>query len=487
MKSDNALKNMTDHNEKSKAALNSVVAAVFITLLKIVIGVSTNSLGILSEAAHSGLDLVAAAITFFSVRLSDTPPDVRHPYGHGKIENLSALIETVLLVVTCIWIVYEVIIRLFVRTEAVEASIWSFVVMSISIVVDVTRSRMLLKMAKKHNSQALEADALHFSTDVWSSCVVILGLLAVYCSGYFAPGSLWHRWLINADAVAALLVAAIVVHVSMKMGKKAVDALLDGIPAGMTSDIRTSIASLHGVSRLQSLRLRQSGPAIFVDMVLQIPRLASFEEAHNIASEAEKAVRNILPNADTIVHIEPVAVDNKSIIETIRSIAARHGVGVHGIRVHHVRQDLHLEMHIEVPEHLTLEEAHEQATLMETALHTEISTSISVVTHIEPLGDNTATRLSEPVDATHIMREIHTICLETPDIMDCHNVVVLGDGVRPSVSFHCRMSPSTPIIQAHKVTMALEANIHVRLSGLDRIVVHLEPEPGDTVDTAIPC
>jgi len=162
--------------EKREAALSSVVAALLLTGLKLAIGLLTGSLGILAEAAHSGLDLVAALVTFFAVRLSDRPPDEHHLYGYGKIENLSALIETLLLLITCVWIIYEAIQRLFFKSVEIEASIWAFAVMGISIVVDITRSRILYAAARKHKSQALEADALHFSTDIWSSSVVIVGL-----------------------------------------------------------------------------------------------------------------------------------------------------------------------------------------------------------------------------------------------------------------------------------------------------------------------
>ena len=165
--------------EKKAVARNSVYAAVAITALKIVVGITTGSLGILSEAAHSGLDLVAAAITYFSVHVSDRPADATHQYGHGKVENFSAFLETALLLATCIWIVYEATKRLFFHSVEIEPSVWAFLVMGISIVVDIWRSRRLQRVAEKYNSQALLADALHFSTDVWSSAVVILGLVLV--------------------------------------------------------------------------------------------------------------------------------------------------------------------------------------------------------------------------------------------------------------------------------------------------------------------
>ncbi len=461
--------------EKQKAAMSSVVAAVFLTLMKIVVGISTNSIGILSEAAHSGLDLVAAAVTYFAVKMSDVPPDEKHHYGHGKVENLSALIETILLFVTCVWIVYEACVRIFVSNEHVEASIWSFLVMGISILVDFTRSRMLLRMAKKHNSQALEADALHFSTDIISSFVVLVGLGGIFVGEKLNVHPVWKEYLLKADAVAALAVAGIVVYVSIKMGKKAVDALLDATPVDISEEIRDDIRSLPGVLNLQSLRIRQSGPTMFVDMALQITRSISLDDAHVIAKEAEKIIKSILPNADTIVHIEPVSAGDLSIIETIRDVAAKNRLAVHGVRVHQVRDTLYLEMHVEVPEQLNLEDAHGSVTSFEQELYNAIPTATSIVTHIEPVGEGAALCLSQPIGSAFITSEVISVCKEAADVLDCHDVTILNGGDRPSISFHCRMDSKTPMIYAHKVAAALEASIHLRVPGLDRIVVHLEP------------
>src|ERR1700722_5696380 len=166
--------------EKRAVAGSSVLAAIAITTLKIVVGVTTGSLGILSEAAHSALDLIAALVTFFSVQVSDKPADADHQYGHGKFENFSAFIETALLLLTCVWIVYESVKRLFFHSVEIEPSAAAFLVMFLSIAVDSWRSRALGRIASKYDSQALEADALHFSTDIWSSSVVIVGLALVW-------------------------------------------------------------------------------------------------------------------------------------------------------------------------------------------------------------------------------------------------------------------------------------------------------------------
>ena len=208
--------------EKKNVALSSVLAAVFLTLMKLIVGIMTGSLGILAEVAHSGLDLVAAIVTLFAVRASGKPADSEHTYGHGKIENLSALFETLLLLITCAWIIYEAIQRLFFKSVEIEASIWGFLVMIFAIGIDVSRSRALARVAQKYDSQALEADALHFSTDVWSSTVVIVGLGLVKLSEW-----LHLPWLVKADAVAAMGVAGIVIYVSLQLGRRTIAGLLD--------------------------------------------------------------------------------------------------------------------------------------------------------------------------------------------------------------------------------------------------------------------
>ena len=241
--------------EKNLVALTSVGAAVLLTSMKVVVGLATGSIGILSEAAHSGIDLIAALMTFWAVRASSKPPDSDHLYGHGKIENFSALFETGLLLATCVWIAYEASKRLVFGGGHVEATVWSFVVMAISIGVDLSRSRALASVARRHRSQALEADALHFSTDVWSSTVVILGLLGVWFSQRTGLA-----WLARADSVAALGVACIAALVSVRLGRKAVDDLLDAAPSGLLERIARAAADVEEVVGVSQVRVRRSGP-----------------------------------------------------------------------------------------------------------------------------------------------------------------------------------------------------------------------------------
>jgi cation diffusion facilitator family transporter len=288
-------------HEKRSVALSSVLAAVGLTTFKIIVGVTTGSLGILAEAAHSGLDLVAALMTLFAVRISGRPADHTHHYGHGKVENLSALFETILLLMTCVWIMYEAIRRLVFHQIPLEVNVWSFLVMGTSIVVDISRSRALYRVAHKFRSQALEADALHFSTDIWSSVVVIIGLICVMVSERIPILSFLH----HADAVAAIGVALIVVYVSGQLVMRTIQALLDVAPIGLERKIIMGVEALPGVSNCHDVRMRYSGSQLFVDIHVLIDGNQTLKDAHHLTEEIEQAIQKIVPKADIIVHPEP--------------------------------------------------------------------------------------------------------------------------------------------------------------------------------------
>jgi len=290
-----------DAEEKRSAAQASLLAAVGLTAFKVVVGWLTGSLGILAEAAHSGLDLAASAVTVVAVRLSSEPPDSTHLYGHGKVENLSALAETLLLLATCAWIAREAVERLLFRETAILVTPWSFAVMLTSIAVDLSRSRGLARAARKYQSQALEADALHFQTDVWSSAVVLAGLAAVKCAGFFPR----LAFLRHADAVAALGVCCLVAWVSAQLGRRTVDALMDRAPEGMEARIAAAVMAIPGVRDCHAIRIRYSGPVMFIDMHVLVDGRQSLAEAHRLTDTVETAVQQLVPRADVTVHPEP--------------------------------------------------------------------------------------------------------------------------------------------------------------------------------------
>ena len=280
--------------EKKKVALWSVVAAVFITTFKLIIGILTGSLGILSEALHSGLDMVAAMITYFSVRVSDKPADREHNYGHGKVENLSALVETILLLVTCVWIIYEAIHRLMSGETIIEVTVWSYIVVICSIVIDFTRSRALYRVARKHNSQALEADALHFSTDIWSSTVVLFGLICYQFLG-------WHQ----ADSIAALFVAVIVLFVSYQLGRRSIDVLLDKSPVNTTKVVHEVLKEFPEVLKYHGLKARTAGADTFIKFNVHFNPDLSLREVHEVCDNIELEIKKRVVRSEVYIHAEP--------------------------------------------------------------------------------------------------------------------------------------------------------------------------------------
>jgi len=457
------------NREKRVVALFSVLAAVFLTLLKLIVGLLTGSLGILSEAAHSGLDLVAAAVTFLAVRVSSRPADREHTYGHGKVENLSALFETVLLLITCVWIIYEALQRLFFKSVEVEASFAGFAVMGITIVVDTAIARALAKTGKQYNSQALEADALHFSTDVWSAWVVIGGLGLVFLS------ELWGvTWLAKADALAALGVAAIVVYVSLQLGKRTIEGLLDAVPAKLLDEVAWA-ARVVGVEEVKRVRVRRSGPETFADITLTVSRDLTFEVAHEIASRAEEAVHQLLPGADVMVHVEPVRSQDEGFLDQIRRLAARQGLNIHGVRLYDVLGQRSLELHLEVDDSLRVDEAHAQATTFEETVRQSLPAIHQIVTHIEPVGDGVAMRQATATDEGQILQLLHSLCEEKGLPCYPHKVTTHRIAGELSLSFHCHTDPNTSIRDAHALTEQVEQELRSRVPNLGRVVIHIEP------------
>ncbi len=457
--------------EKRWVAMSSLAAAVLLTSTKLGIGLWTNSLGLLSEALHSGLDLLAAAVTLWAVRVSGRPADREHTYGHGKVENLSALIETLLLLVTCAWIIYKASQRLFFGAAFhLQINPWAFVVVILSIVVDLSRSRALKKAADEYSSQALEADALHFSTDIWSSLVVLFGLCGVQIGDMLGVA-----WLKQADAVAALGVAAIVIWVSIRLGKKSVDDLLDSVPARLQEQVFAAARQVAGVEEVTRLRVRRSGPEMFADVTLTVGRGAAFERAHDIAHEVEAAVAVVLPNADVVVHVEPAIAGAEDVTTVVRLLAARHGLGAHGIRIYEENNQRWLELHLEVSESLLLDEAHRQATEFERALRSSLPGVTRIITHIEPTGDAVATIRGERAGQSEVQKAIADFLKDYPLPATAHNVRVQQAGGELAVSCHCTLDASTAITAAHDFTVRLEEYLRGHVPGLGRVAIHVEP------------
>jgi cation diffusion facilitator family transporter len=456
--------------EKRAVAGNSVLAAIAITVLKIIVGISTGSLGILSEAAHSGLDLVAAIITFLSIRVSDKPADADHQYGHGKVENFSAFIETGLLLLTCVWIVYEAIERLFLRKVEIEPSIAAFLVMMFSIAIDYWRSRALGKIAVKYDSQALEADALHFSTDIWSSTVVIVGLILVQLGHSY--GVLWLR---NADPVAALVVAGVVIYVSWRLARKTIDALLDAAPSGVRNQIIDAVSKVAGVLEIDRVRIRRAGNRYFADLSIGLARNVTFQRSEQMADAVTASVHDILPDADVVVHSVPREQRGENIFDRIRAVAARHNLNVHDVSVQDLGGHLHVEQHLELDERLTLLEAHDQVTLLESAIRLDVPEISSILTHIES-EPATIESGDEVVRDPGLERRLRAVAAEFPEIVDMHDVKFKRVRDRLYVSCHCTLSDDLPLSRVHDIQTALEIRFKQDAPELFRVLIHPEPQ-----------
>lgn len=456
--------------DKRRVAGNSVLAAVAITGLKIVVGITTGSLGILSEAAHSGLNLIAAVVTYFSVRVSDKPADADHQYGHGKVENFSAFIETGLLLLTCVWIIYEAVKRLFFHSVEIQPSVAAFVVMFFSIAVDYWRSRALGRMAVKYDSQALEADALHFSTDIWSSSVVILGLALVWVGEKYNVA-----WLQKADPIAALFVATIVVWVSWRLARKTIDALLDAAPIGVRNEILDSISTVDGVVEVDRARIRRAGNRYFADVLVGMARNVTFQRAEQIAEAVTDRVHGILPDADVMVRTIPRAGGSENLFDRIRAVATRHNLNVHDVSVQNLNGALHVEQHLEMDELLTMKVAHDQVTALEHEIRSEVPEIASILTHIES-EPATIEPGEQLVQDAALERRLRAIAAEFPEVIDAHEFQFKRVRGRLYVSCHITIRDDMPLARVHDVQTALEIRFKQDAPELFRVLIHPEPQ-----------
>ena len=460
-------------SEKRAVARNSVLAAIAITLFKTVVGFTTGSLGILSEAAHSGLDLIAALITMFSVQVSDKPADADHQYGHGKVESFSAFLETALLFLTCLWIVYEAMRRLFFHHgPEIELSIAAFIVMFFSIATDVWRSRALKRIAVKYESQALAADALHFATDIWSSSVVVLGLTLV------AVAEQWKLpWLRVADPLAALFVAGVVISVSWRLARQTVDALLDAAPAGVRGQIIAVAGEVPGVLEIDRVRIRRGGNRYFVDIGIGLARNVTFQRAEQVGSEVTRAVRGVLRDADVVVHTAARATRGENLFDRVRAVATRNNLNVHDVSVQDLGHgQLHLEQHLELDEKLSLKDAHEMVTQLEAQMRDSLPEVTSILTHME----------SEPATIENVLHVEHDAKLEKrlqkiarefyPEVLDVHEVRVKRMQGKMYVACHSTMQDNLPLSRVHDLSTAMEIRFKQHAPELFRVLIHCEPQ-----------
>lgn len=454
--------------EKKAIALSSVVAAIFLTGMKLGVGLWTNSLGLLSEAAHSGLDLIAALMTYFAVSVADKPADEDHPYGHGKMENVSALFQTILLLVTCGWIIWEAAERLIAGSAHVEANVWSFVVVVVSIVVDYSRSTALSRVAKKHGSQALEADALHFSSDIWSSLTVLAGLIFV-SFGY-----------VSVDAMAAMGVAILVLFVSYRLGRRTIDALMDRVPADAAKKIDGAIRSVEGVEEIRSTRVRMSGARVFVDTTVGIRRTLPFERAHWIMDEIERAVVDVQRGADVTVHAEPLRTQDETIIDSIRMIVLNKNLRPpHNLEVHQSNGKYFVDFDIEYVKGNTFVEAHTMASEIEEQIRREIPAVDRVTIHLEEYLPVEGEPMHATEDEPELCASIEAAVRRDQRVLGCKDITVLIHASHHHVTLTCQLKSTTTLAEVHQIISQVETQLYQGFPQVQRFTIHAEPLAGE--------
>jgi cation diffusion facilitator family transporter len=452
-------------SRKEQVALTSVAASGGLTLAKGVIGAMTGSLAILSEAAHSLLDLVATLMTFFAVRISGKPADEEHHYGHGKVESVAALAETGLLFLLSFVVIWEAVQRLLDQhAVAVEANVWAFAVIGMSIVVDFFRARALYRVAVETSSEALEADALHFSSDLWSSMAVLVGLLAV------AMGYAW------ADAVAAIVVALFICVAGYRLGRRTIDSLTDTAPKGAADEITATVARVPGVVGVERVRTRRSGDVLFVDLTVGVSRTLPLDRVTALKARIEQAVQAAFPKAESTVNTEPRALDNETLLEQVMVIARNRALAVHHVMVQNVGGHLSVSLDLEVDGNLPLGRAHEIATALEQAVRDELGPAVEVETHIEPLQtDGLAGRDAPPERGAAVQAELASLAAKLGFVRDVHDVRVRETADGEIVNFHCTVDPACTVAEMHEKVDDVERALRERFPTIKRVIGHAEP------------
>ncbi len=456
--------------EKRRVALGSMAAAMVMTLLKLGAGLLSGSLGVLSDAAHSALDLLGAAFTYFSVHVSDKPADEDHTYGHGKIENLSAFSEAGLMAVSCGWIVWEAVTRIASGATHLQHSIWPVLVLLASIAVDFWRSRRLRAVALRTGSPALATDAFHFASDIWSTLAVLGGLAASWLGARFQIAGLHY-----ADPVAAILVSLLILRMAVRLGHEAVGALLDEIPKETRRQLVREVERVEGVLAVERARVRRAGAGYFVDLTLALPRRSTFEHTGKVVAVATAAAERALPAADVVVHAVPRESRAESIFDRIRAVAARNNVSIHDLSIQSRRGRLRVELHVEIDENRTLSEAHSFVTVLEAEMLRDVPEIDAVLTHIESEPATIEQPDETAVEDRRIEQALTEAAAAIPQIVDVHAVAVGRTRDRIAVTCHCTLPDDLAMRRVHEAITALEDRFKLACPEVYRVTIHPEP------------
>ena len=452
-------------NEKEKAALGSIAASAGLTVAKTVIGLLTGSLAILSEAGHSLLDLSATVLTYFAVRISGKPADAEHQYGHGKIESVTALAETALLFVLTAIVVFEAVQRLIgAHAHAVEATAAAFAIIIASIAIDFFRARALKRVAEATGSEALEADALHFRSDMWSSIAVLIGLFGV---------ALGHAW---ADAAAALVVAVFICIAGYRLGRRTIGTLTDTAPGGAREHVAAIARQVPGVVAVERVRVRPAGAVLFVELSVSISRTLPLDRVTAIKQQLARAIRADMPATELTITTEPKALDSETVRERVMVIARDLGLAIHHVGVQTIGGRLSVSADLEIDGAQPLAAAHEVASRLEDAVRRELGPEVEVETHIEPLpADLLAGRDAEPERIAEVRGLLASLATEFSALSEVHDVRVRETPAGEIVNFHCHVDPALSVRAVHDLVDTLERRLRRQFPTIQRVIGHAEP------------
>lgn len=462
----------THSEQKQSAALGSIMASTLLTIAKFLAAIFTGSLGLLSEAIHGLLDVGATVMTYFAVRIADIPADEEHHYGHAKIESVAALAETGLLFVASGWIIWEAYHRIVGQGGEVDVGPVAIGVVAVSIVVDFFRSRSLLRVARLTNSQALEADALHFSSDMWSSAVVLGGLGVVMLG--FPLG----------DAIAAIGVSGFVCLAGWRLGKRTIDTLMDAAPEGVAEKLRAIVDRVPGVVAIERIRARPSGATVFVDLDVAVSRTRSIEDLAAIKAAIVAAVKPQMPEAEVAVIAHPRALDDETVHERIMVIARNRALAIHHLTVQALPGErMSVSFDIEVDGRMTLEAAHAIASTLEQAIAEELGPGVEVETHIEPITVDWLAGLdADAATIADITRELTDAAARGGMVGEVHDVRVRATDEGIIVNFHCRADPAVSIRDLHAAIDDVERAVRATHLSVRRVIGHGEPIGEDVAD-----
>jgi cation diffusion facilitator family transporter len=458
------MNNHTDHDEKQNVAFFSMLASALLATVKMVAAIFTGSLGVLSEAIHALIDLGATIVTLFAIRWSNRPADDDHQFGHAKIESVAALLESVLLLGTAVFIAYEAITRLLSQHEPLTIAWWAFAIMLGSIAIDFNRSRALRKTARETSSDALHADAMHFESDMWSSLAVLLGLGGVWL------GFLW------ADSVAALVISGYIAKIAWSLASTTLNTLLDAAPAGVSSLIRDVAEKQDGILAVNQLRVRPAGSTLFVNMDVNVPRLFSATAIADLKKALSDGIHQHLPKADIAISTNPVALDNETAFEKITLIAAQRQASIHHITVQQIHGRMAASFDLEVDGATSLAEAHAQATDLEDAIRNGLGGDVEVESHIEPQPARLLVgEPAPPAQTKKLEAALRVLAKTEKKLSDLHNIRVRETNSGLYVHYHCRFAPSATIDAVHAAVDRIEDALKTKFKAIIRVVAHAEP------------